>query len=76
MSNSLLIPKSNRGRPNEVTLNSLHQYIKCVEKCLHESIESIEKSRKERQAKIQSELVEMLCNELVSMLDNKFRSLR
>jgi hypothetical protein len=74
MSNSPLIPKSNRGRPNKVTLDSLHESIESIEKCLHESIESIEKHREEREAKLQSELVAMLQSELLAMLDNKFRS--
>jgi hypothetical protein len=60
MSNSLLIPKYNRGRPNKVTLYSFHESIESIEKCLHESIESIEKRREEREDKLQNELVAML----------------
>ena len=65
MSNSLLIPKSNRGRPDKVILDSLHESIKSIEKCLHDSIESIKKCREERKAKLQSELITMLRSELL-----------
>jgi hypothetical protein len=64
MSNSPLIPKSNKRRPNKVTLDSLHEYIESIEKC-----------REERESKLQSELVAMLQSQLVAMLDNKFISL-
>jgi hypothetical protein len=32
INNSLLIPKYNRGRPNKVTLDSLHESIESIEK--------------------------------------------
>jgi len=59
LSNSPLIPKSNKERPSKVTLDSLHEYIK-----------SLEKHREKREAKLQSELEAMLDNEFRSLEDN------
>ena len=50
------LPKATKGRPSTVTLQGLYEYI-----------ESLEKRREEREAKLQTELE--------AMLENKFSSL-
>jgi hypothetical protein len=61
---SIWVSKSNIGRSNKITLDSVHEYI-----------ELLEKLKEETQTKLQSESILMLQSELVAMLDNKFRSL-
>jgi len=55
MNNSSHLPKPLKGRPSEVNLDNLCEYI-----------ESLEKQREEREARLQIELE--------VMLDNKFKS--
>ena len=58
MNNSPHLPKIVKGRPNTVTLQSLYEYI-----------ESLEKRREEREAKLQTELEAMLENKFTSFED-------
>lgn len=58
MNNSPQLPKITKGRPSIVTLQSLSEYIKSLEKC-----------REEREVKLQIELVAMLKNKFTSLED-------
>ena len=52
------LPKITKGRPSTVTLQGLYEYI-----------ESLEKRREEREAKLQKELEAMLENKFASLED-------
>ena len=58
MNNSLHQPKIVKGRPSTVTLQSLYEYIESLEKC-----------REEREAKLQKELEAMLKNKFTYFED-------
>jgi hypothetical protein len=58
MNNPLHLPKPLKGRPSKVTLYNLCEYIK-----------SLEKSRQQREAKLQIEIEIMLVNKFKSLED-------
>jgi len=61
MNKSPHLPKTIKGRPSSITLNSIYEYL-----------ESLEKHREEREIKLQTELEAMLENKFTS-LENKIQ---
>ena len=73
MSNSPHFPKTVKGRPSTITLHNLYYCMEWVEKRreegndkFYEYIESLEKHREEREAKLQIELKATLYNKFTS----------
>ena len=61
MNKSPHLPKTVKGRPSSITLNSIYEYL-----------ESLEKHREEREIRLQTELEAMLENKFTS-LENKIQ---